>query len=51
MGGSNMLTERAAPRGRHWAELAAAAFATEAKDGRTAEHIDLIHFLAWSAAR
>ena len=51
MGASNMLTERAAPRGRHWAALAAAAFAAEAVDERTEERIDLLHFLAWSAPR
>ncbi|MDQ3079516.1 MAG: class I SAM-dependent methyltransferase [Pseudomonadota bacterium] len=48
MGASNMLAERAAPRGRHWAQLAAAAFAAAAVDGRTEERIDLIHFLGWS---
>lgn len=56
MGASNMLAERAAPRGRHWAELAAAAFAAdaagaEATSGRTEERIDLIYFLGWSAPR
>lgn len=51
MGASNMLGQRAAPRGRHWAELAAAAFASEATDGRTDERIDLLHFLAWSPPR
>ncbi|MBA3730658.1 MAG: SAM-dependent methyltransferase [Sphingomonas sp.] len=50
MGASNMLAERAAPRGRRWAELAAAAFAAAAVDDRTEERIDLIHFLGWSAA-
>lgn len=50
MGASNMLAERSPPRGRRWAELAATAFATDAVDGRTEERIDLIHFLAWSAA-
>ena len=49
MGASNMLAERAAPRGRHWADLAAAAFAAAAIDDRTEERIDLIHFLGWSA--
>ena len=48
MGASNMLSQRAAPRGRHWAALAAAAFAAEAEGDRTAERIDLLHFLAWS---
>jgi SAM-dependent methyltransferase len=48
MGASNMLTERAPPRGRLWAALAAAAFAAEAVDGRTAERIDLLHFIGWS---
>ncbi|MDQ3075237.1 MAG: class I SAM-dependent methyltransferase [Pseudomonadota bacterium] len=48
MGGSNMLAERAPPRGRRWAELAAAAFAAEAVDGRTAERVDLLHFLGWT---
>ena len=48
MGASNMLAERAAPRGRRWAELAAAAFDAEAVGGRTEERIDLIHFLGWS---
>jgi len=48
MGASNMLVERAAPRGRIWAALAAAAFASESADGRTEERIDLLHFLAWS---
>jgi len=50
MGASNMLGQRAAPRGRHWANLAAAAFAAAAVDERTEERIDLIHFLGWSAA-
>jgi SAM-dependent methyltransferase len=49
MGASNMLTERAPARGRHWAEAATAAFAAAAIDGRTEERIDLIHFLGWSA--
>jgi SAM-dependent methyltransferase len=48
MGGSNMLSERAGPRGRPWASLAAAAFAAEATDGRTEERIDLLHFLGWT---
>jgi len=48
MGASNMLAERAASRGRAWAELAAAAFAAEATDGRTEERLDLLHFLAWT---
>ena len=48
MGASNMLAERAAPRGRQWAERAAAAFAAEADGDRTAERIDLLHFIAWS---
>ena len=51
MGASNMLAERAAPRGRPWAALAAAAFAAEAVADRTEERIDLLHFLAWSAPR
>jgi hypothetical protein len=50
MGASNMLSERAPPRGRGWAELAAAAFAAEGADGRTEERIDLLHFLAWTPA-
>jgi SAM-dependent methyltransferase len=50
MGASNMLAERAASRGRAWAAHAAAAFAAEAVDGRTAERIDLLHFLGWSPA-
>jgi len=49
MGASNMLAERAAPRGRHWAELAGAAFAAAAVADRTEERIDLIHFVGWSA--
>ena len=48
MGASNMLAERAPPRGPQWAALAAAAFAAEAIDGRTAERIDLLHFIGWS---
>lgn len=48
MGASNQLAERAPPRGRRWAELAAAAFAVQAIEGRTQERIDLLHFLAWS---
>jgi SAM-dependent methyltransferase len=48
MGASNMLNERAPPRGRAWASLAAAAFAAEAADGRTEERIDLLHFLGWT---
>jgi hypothetical protein len=48
MGASNMLSERAPPRGRAWAELAAAAFAAEGADGRPEERIDLLHFLAWT---
>jgi hypothetical protein len=48
MGASNMLAERAPARGRLWAALAAAAFAAEAVDGRTAERIDLLHFIGWS---
>jgi len=51
MGASNMLVERAAPRGRTWAELAAAAFAADGVDGRTEERIDLLHFLAWTPPR
>ena len=51
MGGSNMLAERAAPRGRQWAALAAAAFAAAAVDDRTEERVDLLHFLGWSAPR
>jgi len=50
MGASNMLAQRAAPRGRHWAQLAAAAFAAAGIDDRTEERVDLIHFLGWSAA-
>jgi NADH dehydrogenase [ubiquinone] 1 alpha subcomplex assembly factor 5 len=50
MGGSNMLADRAPPRGRAWAALASAAFAAEARDGRTTEHVELLHFLAWTAA-
>ena len=49
MGASNMLAERAAPRGRHWAMLASAAFAAGAVGDRTEERIDLLHFLGWSA--
>lgn len=49
MGASNMLGQRAAPRGRRWAETAAAAFAAAAIDDRTEEGIDLIHFVGWSA--
>lgn len=54
MGASNMLAERAPPRGKAWAALAAAAFAGAATvsgsdpDPRTEERIDLIHFLGWS---
>ena len=48
MGASNMLAEHASPRGHAWAALAAAAFAAEAVDGRTAERIDLLHFIGWS---
>ena len=48
MGASNMLAERAPPRGRLWASLAAAAFAAEAVDGRTIERIDLLHFIGWT---
>ena len=55
MGASNMLAERAPPRGRHWAALAAAAFAADAAGARTheriEERIDLLHFLAWSTPR
>lgn len=48
MGASNMLAERSPPRGHAWAALAAAAFAAEARDGRTEERIDLLHFLGWT---
>jgi hypothetical protein len=48
MGASNQLSERAPPRGRRWAEFAAAAFAAQAVEGRTEERVDLLHFLAWS---
>lgn len=48
MGASNMLADRAAPRGRDWHALAAAAFAAEARDGRVEERIDLLHFMGWS---
>ncbi len=48
MGASNLLAERAAPRGRRWAQLAVAAFAGAAVNGRTEERVDLIHFLGWS---
>ena len=48
MGASNQLAERAPPRGRHWAALAAAAFAAAAVDGRTVERVDLLHFSAWT---
>lgn len=51
MGASNMLAEMAPARGRRWAALAAAAFAAEAQDGRTAERIDLLHFIGWSPPR
>ena len=51
MGGSNMLSQRAAPRGRQWAALAAAAFAADAMSDRTEERIDILHFLAWSPPR
>ncbi len=51
MGASNMLREHASPRGRHWVALAAAAFAAEAADDRTAERIDLLHFIGWSPPR
>jgi SAM-dependent methyltransferase len=51
MGASNMLSERAAARGRAWAEFAAAAFAAESVDGRTEERIDLLHFIAWTPPR
>lgn len=47
MGASNVLAERAPGRGRNWAALAAAAFAT-ARDGRTVERIDILHFIGWS---
>jgi SAM-dependent methyltransferase len=48
MGASNQLAERAPPRGRHWARLAAAAFAAQSVDGRTEERVDLLHFIAWA---
>jgi hypothetical protein len=48
MGASNQLAERAPPRGRAWAALAAAAFAGLGVDGRTEERIDLLHFIAWA---
>ena len=48
MGASNMLSERAPPRGRAWVELATAAFAAEGVEGRTEERIDLLHFLGWT---
>jgi hypothetical protein len=48
MAASNMLAECAPPRGRHWAQLAAAAFAAQAVDGRTEERVDLLHFIAWA---
>ena len=51
MGASNMLSQRAAPRGRRWAATAAAAFAAEAVGDRTPERIDLLHFIAWSPPR
>ena len=48
MGATNMLAERAPPRGPAWAELASAAFAAATVGDRTEERIDLIHFLGWS---
>ena len=48
MGASNMLSQRAPPRGRAWAALAAAAFAADGVDGRTEERVDLLHFLGWT---
>lgn len=50
MGASNMLAARSAGRGKRWAERAHAAFAALARDGRTEERIDILHFLAWSSA-
>lgn len=51
MGASIALTERAPGRGRQWAARAAAAFANQAEDGRTAERIDILHFIGWSPPR
>lgn len=48
MAASNMLAERAPPRGPHWARLAAAAFAAQGIGGRTEERVDLLHFIGWS---
>jgi hypothetical protein len=48
MGASNMLAQRAPPRGRGWARQAAAAFAAEAEQGRVTERIDVLHFIGWS---
>ena len=48
MGASNLLAARAPGRGKAWAERAHTEFAALAKDGRTEERVDLLHFLAWS---
>ena len=48
MGAANMMSERAAGRGREWAARAAAAFAAQGEDGRTTERIDILHFIGWS---
>lgn len=50
MGASNMLAARAPGRGKAWAARASAAFAAQAKDGRTEERVDILHFLAWVSA-
>ena len=50
MGATNILADRSPGRGKEWAKRAATAFASQAKDGRTEERIDILHFLAWSPA-
>lgn len=48
MAATNMLSERAAGRGKDWASRAQAAFAAQAVNGLTEERIDILHFIGWS---
>jgi SAM-dependent methyltransferase len=48
MAATNMLSDRAAGRGKAWAAHAEAAFATQARNGLTEERIDILHFIGWS---
>jgi NADH dehydrogenase [ubiquinone] 1 alpha subcomplex assembly factor 5 len=48
MAGTAVLGERPPPLSRHGAKLASTAFSAQAKDGRTEEILEILHFIAWT---